>query len=133
MKLRTLITIALIALVAIAVDARKPKAGGKGMAKFNEQVFNFGTIKEADGPVSHVFEFVNTGNGNLVVIDATAQCGCTRPEYPEKPIAPGKKGKIKVTYNPAARPGSFDKVVTVRTDGEPKKVRLKIKGNVLPK
>ena len=83
--------------------------------------------------MSHVFEFTNTGNANLVIIDVTAQCGCTRPEFPKQPIAPGKSGKIKVTYNPAGRPGAFDKTVTVKTNGSPSNVRLKIKGAVTPK
>ncbi|MCM1376966.1 MAG: DUF1573 domain-containing protein [Clostridium sp.] len=133
MKLKFLI-FSLIAVFAVfGVYAGKEKHDGNAIIKFSEQSYNFGTIKEANGPVSYTFEFINTGNGNLVIIDATAECGCTRPEYPKNPIAPGKKGKIKVTYNPAGRPGSFDKVVTVRTNGSPKKVRLKIKGSVVPK
>jgi hypothetical protein len=80
------------------------------------------------------FEFVNNGDGNISVVDAKAQCGCTRPSYPTSPIKPGKKGKIKVTYNPMSRPGSFSKTVTVNLyNCNKKKVTLKIKGNVLPK
>ncbi len=115
--------------------ARKTKdsQNGKAMIEFSETWHNFGNINEKGGPVSHEFEFFNTGNGNLVIMDASAECGCTRPEYPKNPIAPGKKGKLKVTFNPLGRMGSFDKVVTVRTNGQPKKVRLKIKGTVVPK
>lgn len=113
-------------------DAKKKTAGGEAAIKFTESVYDFGTIAEKKGPVSHDFEFINTGNGNLVIISATAECGCTRPEYPKNPIAPGKKGKIKVTYNPLGRPGSFEKVVTVKTNGRPKKARIKIRGSVNP-
>ena len=98
-----------------------------------DKVYNFGNIREDGGPVSCEFEFVNTGSSNLVVISATAECGCTTPEFPKQPIAPGKKGKIKVTYNPLGRPGGFDKVVTVKTNGKPSKARLKIRGSVIPK
>ena len=66
-------------------------------------------------------------------MDATASCGCTRPEYPTKPIKPGKKGKVKVTYNPAGRPGEFRKTIKVRTNGKPKKITLSIDGCVIPK
>lgn len=104
---------------------------GKSSAKFKEVVWDFGTIKN-DRPASHDFEFVNDGTANLVILNATAECGCTRPEYPDKPIAPGKKGKVKVTYNPVGRPGSFEKTVTVKTNGDPKKIRLKIRGTVAP-
>ena len=46
---------------------------------------------------------------------------------------PGKGGVIKVSYNPLGRPGGFTKVVTVKCNGNPSKVRLKIRGTVSPK
>lgn len=122
-------------LMAIATAMTIVYAAGDGKAKidFEEVVYNFGNIQESKGGVVHNFEFTNAGNANLVIIDATAQCGCTRPEFPKQPIAPGKKGNIKVTFNPSGRPGNFEKTITVRTNGSPSKVRLKIKGNVMPK
>lgn len=135
MKLKTLLIFGLLFVTVFAIDAKKKKNDSEGVAipKFTEQVYDFGAIHESNGQVVHMFDFTNIGNGNLVIVDATAECGCTRPEYPKKPIAPGKSGKIKVIFNPAGRPGSFDKVVTVRTNGKPSKVRLKIRGTVIPK
>lgn len=105
--------------------------GDKGEPRFDSTTHNFGTIKEGGGPVTYEFEFFNVGRGNLLVVNAKAQCGCTRPAYPEAPVKPGKKGKIKVTYNPKGRPGSFSKTVTVTFANSTKgKVVLKIKGNV---
>ena len=109
------------------------KDDGKAHIEFARTVHDFGTIKEDGGPVSCDFEFENTGSKNLVIIDARAECGCTRPVFPEKPVAPGKKSKISVTYHPLGRPGGFDKVVTVKTNGKPGKVRLRIRGTVMPK
>ena len=94
---------------------------------------DFGTIKEANGPVSCTFEFTNTGNKPLLIIDATASCGCTRPEYPTKPVKPGKKGKIKVTYSPIGRPGAFKKTVKIKTNGKERTTTLRIEGTVIPK
>ena len=105
---------------------------GKGSISFDKTLYDFGNIKEDGGPVTHVFEFTNTGDGNLVIQSAKAECGCTKPEFPEQPIAPGKKGKIKVTFNPAGQ-GSFEKTVTIRTNGSPKTVRLKIRGIIAPR
>lgn len=117
-------------MVAFGVaDAKKKSADGTPSIKFEEQVWDFGVIKN-DRPASHDFEFTNVGDGNLVIVDATAECGCTKPEYSEKPVVPGKKGKVKVTYNPVGRPGSFEKTVTLKTNGDPRKVRLKIRGTV---
>lgn len=126
------LTAILALLCATNTYAKKETDGGQPKIYFEEQSHNFGTIKEQGGPVSHEFEFVNTGNGKLVIISVGTECGCTRPEYPKNPISPGKKGKIKVTYNPLGRPGGFTKVVTVKTNGQPKKTRLKIKGTVAP-
>lgn len=118
-------------MIAVVAEAKKKNAEGTPQINFTETVWDFGTIPN-DRPATHNFEFTNDGTGNLVILDATAECGCTRPEIPEKPIAPGKKGKVKVSYNPIGRPGSFEKTVTVKTNGSPKKVRLKIRGTVKP-
>lgn len=132
--LRSVLTaIMALALISIPATAKKKNDGGRALPRFAETVYDFGTIKEDGGPVSHNFEFTNVGNGNLVILDATAECGCTRPEYPKNPIAPGKKNKIKITYNPIGRPGAFTKQVTIKINGEPRKIRLKIRGTVVPK
>ena len=57
---------------------------------------DFGIIKEEKGPVSTVFEVENTGNKPLLIVDISVSCGCTSTDYTKRPIAPGKKGKIKV-------------------------------------
>lgn len=108
-------------------------AEGKAEMTFAEKIHDFGAIKEDGGPVSVEFPFTNTGDANLVVYEAKAECGCTTPEYPKAPVAPGKTGKIKVTYNPLGRPGIFEKVITVKCNGKKGKVRLKIRGSVVPK
>lgn len=122
----------LLAVIATTVAfAEKNVSGAK--AEFTPMSHDFGTIKEADGPVSYTFEFKNTGNKPLIIVDAVASCGCTRPEYPTKPIKPGKKGKVKVTYSPVGRPGAFRKTVKVKTNGTEKVSTLTISGVVIPK
>ena len=104
------------------------------MVSFAETTHDFGVIKEDGGLVSHYFEFTNTGSQPLLIIEAVASCGCTKPEYPSKPIKPGKKGKIKVTYSPYGRPGAFHKTVKVKTNGtgRSKRTTLVITGTVVP-
>lgn len=123
----------IFALVLISVLTFNIVAAEKGaVMTFAEKTHDFGAIKEADGPVTHVFEFTNTGSEPLVIINVNASCGCTRPEYPKEPVMPGKKGKIKVTFNPAGRPGEFSKEVKIRTNGSKRPV-LRITGTVIPK
>ena len=99
---------------------------------FKEISYNFGTIKESKGPVTHKFEFTNTGNKPLILTNVTASCGCTRPEYPTKPIKPGKKGTIKVTFSPIGRAGAFKKTVKVKTNGREPRSVLQIQGTIIP-
>lgn len=127
----TVLVATVCAVGTLAKNDKSALEAGTAKIQFDNKTFDFGVIKEKGGPVTHEFEFTNTGDGNLLILKATAECGCTRPEFPEKPVAPGKKGKLKVTYNPAGRPGGFDKVVTVTTNGQPRKIRLKIRGTVV--
>ncbi|MBP3517795.1 MAG: DUF1573 domain-containing protein [Parabacteroides sp.] len=99
----------------------------------DELIYNFGTISESDGLASHVFTIKNTGNGPLVITRITASCGCTQPEWTKEPIAPGKTGDVKVTYNPKGRPGPFYKTISIYSNGKKGSFSLGIKGNVTPK
>lgn len=124
-----LVVMAMVLCFSVA-DAKKKNTSGVGKINFAEKVYDFGKIKEKGGLATHEFAFTNDGDGNLVILKATAECGCTRPSFSDAPVPPGKSGKIKVSYNPLGRPGSFEKVVTVTTTGNPRKVHLKIRGTV---
>lgn len=131
LKIKSLATLLLITLLLLPAAAKK-KNGGNPVMTMTESTYDFGIIPEKGGPVSHEFEFTNTGNGPLVILNATADCGCTRPEYPKNPIAPGKKGKIKVTFLPKNYAGGFVKNVKIKTNAKPKMKVIKISGTVNP-
>lgn len=78
---------------------------------------DFGTIKDGE-KVFWNFRFTNTGNTDLILNKVKADCGCTAPEYPKTPIAPGEEGKIKVTFDSKGRPGRQIKKVTVLSNSE---------------
>lgn len=125
--------IALAALAAPALPVAAEDSDSAARIEFQEQKHDFGTIGENGGPVSCEFTYTNTGSSPLLILNAAASCGCTRPEYSKKPLAAGKSGKIKVTYLPKGRPGEFNKTIIVRTnDKQNKKVTLKISGFVTP-
>ena len=117
----------LILCVVASLSAQKT-----ARIEFKQTKYDFHEIAEKNGDVSHVFTFVNKGTAPLIITRASANCGCTRPEYTVKPIAPGKEGQIKVTYQPKGRPGSFKKNIYVYTNGEPDRVVLLITGTVIP-
>lgn len=116
-----LLMIATISLQAANVDGAK--------IQLDEKEYNFGKVNEYGGPVSHTFTFTNVGNKPLVITKAFASCGCTTPEYSTKPIKPGEKGKIKVTFNPLGRPGPIDKLVRILSNDR-STVLIEIHGEV---
>ncbi len=105
----------------------------KAEIKFESKEFDFGEIKEENGPVSTVFEFQNVGQLPLVLNGVTASCGCTTPTWTKEPVAPGQKGQVKATYSVVGRPGPFRKTITVKSNASEATTQLIIKGTVIPK
>jgi hypothetical protein len=100
--------------------------------KFEKEVYDFGEIKEGE-KVSYDFKFKNIGTAPLIISSATATCGCTIPEYPKEPVAPGAEGVIRVIFNSAGKPGMQNKIVSITANTNPTLTELNILGNVLPK
>ena len=122
-----LFIVAALLLVAMPAEAKKTK-GAK--IEFATKVHDFGFVQESKGNVSYGFEFKNVGNAPLIIVNASASCGCTKPEYPRNPIKPGQTGVIKVTFRTKHQSGPFEKSVTVKTNNQIERIR--IKGNVIP-
>jgi len=105
-----------------------PKAEAKAAFKWSESEHNFGVIPQGK-PVTTTFSFTNTGNVPLIVSQVQGSCGCTATDYSKEPIAPGKQGYVKATYNAAAM-GAFHKTVTVTANTDNSPMVLVIKGEV---
>jgi hypothetical protein len=99
--------------------------------QFEKEVYDFGEIKEGE-KVSYDFKFKNIGDAPLIISSATATCGCTVPEYPKEPLAPGAEGVIRVIFNSTGKPGMQNKVVSITANTNPALTELNILGNVLP-
>lgn len=124
---RNLLMLLVAFLIAGSAIAQKPTIS------FKVKEHDFGQVNEEDGKVSYVFEFTNTGSETLVIQNVQASCGCTTPDWPKEPFAPGKSGKITATYNPQGRPGSFTKTITVTSNASNASEILIIKGTVISK
>jgi len=111
------------------VVAQEVENGAK--IEFEKEVHDYGTIENgANGECT--FEFKNTGNAPLIISNAKGSCGCTVPQWPKEPIAPGKTAVITVKYD-TKRAGAINKSVTITSNAvnAPTKV-IRIKGNVKP-
>jgi hypothetical protein len=120
--LLVLSTVLIISTISAQVKADE-------LIKFSTSTHTFGKVKKGT-PVTYEFNFVNPGKKPLVIEDATAECGCTKPEFPTQAIAGGKSGKIKVTYD-AKEPGTFTKKVTVKLVNVTETKILTISGEVI--
>ena len=103
-----------VELNSIVPDKNK-KPEDYPVIKIEEANFDFGTINEGD-KVEHIFKFTNTGNGNLMVINAQPSCGCTVPEWTKEPIKKGESGEIKIIFNSAGKSGQQQKTVYITTN-----------------
>ena len=71
-----------------------------------------------DQTIEFTYKFKNTGSQNLVFENVWAQCGCTIPEKPEKPLAPGEEGVIKAKYNGTGS-GVINKAIYIKANIKP--------------
>ena len=86
--MKKILTVMVAAFVCLAAFAQ-------GHASYKEKEHDFGYIKEAKGAVSHTFEFKNTGDKSLVIMQVVTSCGCTRPEFPPSPSSRAKRQKSR--------------------------------------
>ena len=109
----------------------KKAIGGPAMT-FDKTSHDFGIISEGE-KVTTTFGFTNTGDSDLIIVDARGSCGCTVPEYPKnQPIAPGETGSIVVSFDSSNKPGIQQKSVTLSANTSSGREMLRIKSNVTP-
>lgn len=96
---------------------------------FTENKVDFGTILQ-DSEHTKIFTFTNTGSEPLVIENAKGSCGCTVPQYPKEPIAPGGTGEITVVYKPGKQLNRQSKTVTITANTEPANTILTLTADV---
>lgn len=97
--------------------------------QFESDTHDFGTITEGE-KISFAFKFKNIGKADLLIRSANGSCGCTVPEFPKDPIAPGEGGIINVTFNSEGKVGEQHKTVTLISNTMPNNYVINIKGKV---
>lgn len=96
---------------------------------FANMEHDFGKIDQ-NTENEYIFKFTNTGTNPLLIYKAKGSCGCTVPQYPKEPIAPGEDGEIKVVYKPGKQKNKQTKWVTVTANTEPGDTKVKIMADV---
>lgn len=116
----------------VEVAAERDEASKKvPVMSFEKSEHDFGTIEQGT-PQETVFKFTNTGNAPLIITDATSSCGCTVPQKPDGPVAPGETGELVVRFNGQGN-GQVTKDITVTANTAQGSEILRIKTFVNPK
>ena len=116
--------------VVVAAE-RDESAKQVPVMEFEKSEHDFGTIEQGT-PQETIFTFTNTGNAPLVITNATSSCGCTVPNPPKEPIAPGEKGELVVKFNGSGQ-NQVTKTITVVANTTKGSELLRIKAFVNPK
>jgi hypothetical protein len=124
--------LAVVALFVLTTSCKKEVGTSETEMTFETQKHDFGTITQGD-KVVYDFKFKNTGKSDLVITGAKGSCGCTIPEYPKEPLAPGEDGVIKVSFNSAGKIGENSKSVVLSANVPEGKKILYIQSNIVPK
>ena len=95
------------------------------------EIINFGEIIQGE-KVDLEFKIKNTGNGDLIITNAKANCGCTQLKYPKEVIKQGNVESINVTFDSKDKIGVQKKNITLMTNATPNIKILTIEGMVLP-
>lgn len=106
----------------------------KGLATmdFADTSHSFGKMYEGES-ASYDFTFKNNGQSPLLISNAAGSCGCTVPDYPREPIAPGASAIINVKFNSAGKVGLQNKSVNIFTNSNKGTHTLNIDAEVIEK
>lgn len=127
--IRLLMTMLIFSSASVRLCAQSPSES----IEFDQRVFNFGSIAEKDGKVTHRFKFKNKGKTPVTITNINTGCGCLVQRSPEKPIPPGSTGEIAITFDPAYKSGFFSKEIVVLSEAGSRYNRIWVEGTIQPK
>ena len=123
--------LALLVLLSVCslLSAQEPVDKVKRTAiQLDSTVANIGTFPKSDSKKTVVYTFKNAGTEKLVFYDAAPDCGCLTVQFPEKPVKPGKKGKIIVHYDGHRKtPASYNHRINIAYKGATEIFQLRLR------
>ena len=98
--------------------------------KFKDTKKSFGFVKKGE-LVTVKFEFTNTGNEPLLILDTKTECSCTQIDFPKTPILPNATSFIIVIFDTKTVYDRQDRVVEIISNSKNKVQKIRFKGVVL--
>ena len=96
---------------------------------FEKNMHDFGNLTAGEN-ISYSLKFTNTGNADLVISNCEATCGCTVADFPREKVAPGASGYVTVSFRSAGKAGQQLQEVTVVSNAQPSRTKLRIQAKV---
>lgn len=120
----------LVFIVACALSIGSTYAQTAPEITFKEDVYDGGMIKE-NGVAEHIFEYTNTGTGNLVITDVKDNCGCTKVNFATEPVGPGNTAAMIVSFTDTKTKGNQEAVLTITSNAVTANKTITYKVNVV--
>jgi hypothetical protein len=122
------LTVAFLAAVAVAARAEVPPRPGLTFAR---DAFDFGAVAQGS-PVVAEYPFENRGVVPLTLSPPIAGCDCTAEIVGTADLAPGDRGRIRLSCDTARMSGAVRRTATIHSsDAERRSVTLALSGEVL--
>ncbi len=100
---------------------------------FDKVIHDFGNVGPATTHICE-FNFTNTGDGILEIVEVEKTCGCTPFVLAKQEYAPGERGSLKVGFYSDTQLGRTTKPIYIYSNDETNpEVELAIKANVMAK
>ena len=79
---------------------------------------------------SLTFEFTNTSDEAVTILEAKGSCGCTNVQFPKEEIAPGSTASISASFT-SSKVGMFKKNIKIKTSASEEYTYLNFQGEVI--
>jgi hypothetical protein len=96
----------------------------------DEDFVDLGTIKHGE-VIAYTFNFKNTGNKSLLVLNIIPGCGCTSTKLSKKVLKPSEEAFLEVVFDSKGWYGSQFKSVTIVTNATTPKRSVTLKVNIV--
>lgn len=88
-------------------------------------------LKADDQPQTQIFTVTNTGNQPIIITRVVSMSSLFKTNWTREPLAPGKKGEIRITFTPKQLQETFNYTIMVHSNASSKATELKISGNLV--
>ena len=128
--------LAAVLLAALPAAGRKPAPAAhaeespQALLRMDTVSHDFGDVPRRGGDLVWDFVFTNAGTAPLVLTRVVTSCTCLKPTYSRRPVEPGGRGTIRITYQPLKNePGAFSKAIQVYSNSSDGRHVLTVRGN----